>query len=345
MTYIFHQSLQEKQLAQMHVRGGRMSENGLVRFPNLDNSSQPKLLASQRHILCLPESSEQQQQQQQQTENGIRAVSTWWRTRCTHCSYVTTCCTVHWPPYLRDLMTVGNATTSALYVDSHPVPTPCGNLQIHSHSSLYCLKWRNFPEIQAKPTCPSPEISYLVNSYKHCITHSAISYLLKVNRLQKDYFGGASAGKLYDRVVALTQDITVSLNSEKRLFSHRYLMSPHALLSSHRYLISPRTRFSLKWRMTVTNCLMLEIFRLCASHHLSGTFSISLAQIIGRLLVECKAPEQTKNHLKHITTQIKKNRRHFFEMLPIFGPKPADITVCIPSGPQALLILQFGRML
>lgn len=146
----------------------------------------------------------------------------------------------------------------------------------------------------------------MVNSYKHCITHSAISYLLKVNRLQKDYFGGASAGKLYDRVVALTQDITVSLNSEKRLFSHRYLMSPHALLSSHRYLISPRTRFSLGWRMTVTNCLMLEIFRLCASHHLSGTFSISLAQIIGRLLVECKAPEQTKNHLKHITTQIKK---------------------------------------
>jgi len=143
----------------------------------------------------------------------------------------------------------------------------------------------------------------------------------------------------------MSQDITVSIQSEKRKYSHRYLKSLRALLSSRRYLISPRTRFSLAWRMTVTNCLMLEIARLCASWHLSETFSISLSQIVGRLLVECKAPEQTKHHLAFITDQINQFRRQMFDLLPIFGPPPVDIAVCIPSGPQALLILHFGRML
>mmetsp|Transcript_15805 Transcript_15805/g.34037 ORF Transcript_15805/g.34037 Transcript_15805/m.34037 type:complete len:624 (-) Transcript_15805:2458-4329(-) len=169
--------------------------------------------------------------------------------------------------------------------------------------------------------------------------------------LQKDYlnFGVnnsfTATSDLYDRVVKMSQDITVSIQSEKRKYSHRYLKSLRALLSSRRYLISPRTRFSLAWRMTVTNCLMLEIARLCASWHLSETFSISLSQIVGRLLVECKAPEQTKHHLAFITDQINQFRRQMFDLLPIFGPPPVDIAVCIPSGPQALLILHFGRML
>ncbi|KAL7534830.1 hypothetical protein ACHAXR_011306, partial [Thalassiosira sp. AJA248-18] len=162
----------------------------------------------------------------------------------------------------------------------------------------------------------------------------------QVVNLQKD-----ATSDLYDRIVKISQDITISMDSEKGNYSHRYLKSLRALLSSREYLISPRTRFSLAWRVTVTNCLMLEIARLCASWHLSETFSISLSQIVGRLLVHCKAPEETKHHLAFITNHINQFRRKLFDAFPLFGPPPVDIAVCIPSGPQALLILHFGRML
>lgn len=166
-------------------------------------------------------------------------------------------------------------------------------------------------------------------------------------KLQRDYlnFGVNNTSDMYDRIVKMSQEITTSLNSEKGNFSHRYLKSLHSFLSSREYLISPRTRFSLAWRMTVTNCLMLEIARLCASWHLSESFSISLSQIVARLLVNCKAPEETKNHLAFITDHINQFRRHMFEVFPIFGPPPVDIAVCIPSGPQAAIILHFGRMM
>ena len=90
---------------------------------------------------------------------------------------------------------------------------------------------------------------------------------------------------------------------------------------------------------------MLEIFRLCLSWHFSGSFSISLSQIVGKLLVECKTQEKTKNHLAFITDQINNIQRHLYKILPILGPTPVDIAVCIPSGPHALLILHFGRIL
>mmetsp|Transcript_19636 Transcript_19636/g.41394 ORF Transcript_19636/g.41394 Transcript_19636/m.41394 type:complete len:877 (+) Transcript_19636:270-2900(+) len=173
----------------------------------------------------------------------------------------------------------------------------------------------------------------------------------QLTKLQRDYLNFSvnesfsASSDLYDRIVRLSQDITSGSHSEKGKYSHRYLKSLRALLSSREYLISPRTRFSLAWRMTVSNCLLLEIARLCASWHLSGSFSISLSQIVGRLLVDCKAPEQTKHHLAFLTDQINRFRRHMFEHLPIFGPPPVDIAVCIPSGPQALLLLHFGRML
>jgi hypothetical protein len=92
----------------------------------------------------------------------------------------------------------------------------------------------------------------------------------KLTKLQEDYmnFGNESftaASDLYDRITRLSQDITTTINSEKRNYSNRYLKTLRSLLSSRLYLISPRTRFSLTWRLTVTNCLMIEIARLCAS--------------------------------------------------------------------------------
>ena len=91
--------------------------------------------------------------------------------------------------------------------------------------------------------------------------------------------------------------------------------------------------------------LLLEIFRLCASWHLSETFSISLSQTIAMFLVECSAPEKTKNLLIFISRHINEIRDNIFDALPILGPKPADIAVCVPSGLQAMLILQFGSIL
>jgi len=92
----------------------------------------------------------------------------------------------------------------------------------------------------------------------------------------------------------------------------------------------------------VTNCLLLEIGRLCASWYLSKTFAISLSQILS-LLIECKT--QDENHLGFITGQINNFRRHIFNTLPILEPSPVGVAVCIPSGSPAILMLHFGRSL
>jgi hypothetical protein len=92
----------------------------------------------------------------------------------------------------------------------------------------------------------------------------------QLTKIQKDYVNlGMNHSRqrqdLYDRIVKISIDIKASINSDKRNHSHRYLKSLRTMLSSQQYLISPRTRFSLVWRMTVTNCLLLEIARLCLS--------------------------------------------------------------------------------
>ena len=168
----------------------------------------------------------------------------------------------------------------------------------------------------------------------------------QLKQLQKDYFGADPEGRtdLYDRVIKLSQDITTTINTETRNYSHRYLKSLRALLSSRKYLISPRTRFSLAWRMTVTNCLLLEVARLVISWRLSETYSMPLSQIVGRLFVECKAPVEVNNHITFITDQINSFRQWWFDVVPL-GPPPIDIAVCIPNSSQAYWILQGGKML
>ena len=168
----------------------------------------------------------------------------------------------------------------------------------------------------------------------------------QISKLHEDFLGGGgAAADIYDRIVDTTNELTNSLKRDGSL-RNRYLMSPRSLFSSPKYLISPRTRFSLSWRITVTNCLMLEIFRLCASWHLSETFSISLSQVVAKLLVECKFPEKNKNLLVFLSDRINEVRGNVFDMLPILGAKPVDIAVCLPSsGTHAALILQFGLLL
>lgn len=168
----------------------------------------------------------------------------------------------------------------------------------------------------------------------------------QLSRLQRDYFGDVvSPENLYERVLNITHDVNVVIENSNGYYNHRYLKSVKSLLTSRKYLISPRTRFSLAWRVTVTNCLMLEITRLSVSWRLSNTVMLTLSEIIGRLLVECKAPEQTKNQLAFIATKINVMRRNFLDAFPIFGEIPADVGVCIPSGPQDHLLLTFGKVL
>ena len=97
--------------------------------------------------------------------------------------------------------------------------------------------------------------------------------------------------------------------------------------------------------MTVTNCLMLEITRLSVSWRLSNTVVLTISEIIGRLLVECKAPEQTKNYLAFVAAKLNVMRRNFLDSFPIFGEVPPDVSTCIPSGPQAHLLLSFGKVI
>jgi hypothetical protein len=94
----------------------------------------------------------------------------------------------------------------------------------------------------------------------------------------------------------------------------------------------------LSYHRCLTTCKLF--FR-----NLSATFSIPLSQIVGRLFVDCKAPDQINQQLAFITEQINRFRRHIFDILPILGRPPIDIAVCIPSGPQALFILRFGQCL
>jgi hypothetical protein len=160
----------------------------------------------------------------------------------------------------------------------------------------------------------------------------------QLQQLKMDVHGHGdtvATSDLYDRVVLLTQQLKVVMNN--------------TLLSSH-HLISPRSRFSVVWRIMVTNCLLLELFRLSVSWHLSETFKISLTQIISRLLVDCKednAEEFISKHFAFITDRVHDIHRRLFEAIPLFLPPPDDLIrmICVPSTASSKLLLQLGAML
>ena len=133
----------------------------------------------------------------------------------------------------------------------------------------------------------------------------------------------------YDRIVLLTQELNRTVHN--------------TLLSSH-HLLSPRTRFSIAWRMTVTSVLMVEILRLIFSWKISGTFEISLSQLISRILVECDQPELTRKRMAFIMKRVDGLRAKLSNAIPIISA-PVNPTVCVPSSPSATLFLQLGGML
>lgn len=157
----------------------------------------------------------------------------------------------------------------------------------------------------------------------------------QLQQLKSDVNGDTfiDTSDLYDRVVHLTQQLKVVMNN--------------TLLSSH-HLISPHSRFSVVWRIMVTNCLLLELFRLSVSWHLSETFKISLTQIISRLLVDCQERDaEITKHFAFITDRVHDIHRRLFEAIPVLLPPPDDLIpmICVPMSASAKLFLQVGGML
>jgi hypothetical protein len=132
----------------------------------------------------------------------------------------------------------------------------------------------------------------------------------------------------YDRIVQITQEVKHALHN--------------TVLSSHN-LLSPRTRFSIIWRITVTNVLVIEMVRLMISWKISGTFKVSLSQIITRILIECDYPETQRKHLSLFTDQIDRIRKKLSDAFPLLPP-PETLVVCLPASTSATLFLAFGNL-
>lgn len=136
--------------------------------------------------------------------------------------------------------------------------------------------------------------------------------------------------------------------------SHRKRRSPMSrwydflhierLLSSRDYLISPRSRFSVVWRITVTNCLFLELTRLSVSWYMTQTFHLSISQVIGRLFVDCGTiQEDTKRKFRFFTDLIKEWHTGLSRAIP-FVPFPKETLwiLCVPTSPISKLLLFLG---
>lgn len=129
--------------------------------------------------------------------------------------------------------------------------------------------------------------------------------------------------ELYDQIIDLRQELTATVIT--------------ALMSSN--LVSPHTRFSVGWRVIVTFALLSELFRLYASWHLSGTFEISLTQMISSLLVECD--QAVMERFRFLTRKGKPVRRFIGQ---IFHLPNVELAECHPTNPAARLVLQSGKM-
>ena len=76
---------------------------------------------------------------------------------------------------------------------------------------------------------------------------------------------------LYDKVVALSQELTTTLQANS-----------NRLWNAH--LISPQTRFSVGWRLIVTVALLSELTRICTSYQLYGRVNVSFTDMMKAVL-------------------------------------------------------------
>jgi hypothetical protein len=159
----------------------------------------------------------------------------------------------------------------------------------------------------------------------------------------------------YDTIVRVSQEVQNSVlrPSRTKLFS---LSSRHDHHNNHNNnnLLSPRSRFSIIWRLTVTNVLLLEIVRLVLSYHLSdGTFQLGIRHMIRQTLyIHCQQQPRAKDKfwqdkfaaIGHVVNDIRRNISKAIPILPM--PPPSLLAIqqelCIPSSRSARYVLQLG---
>jgi len=131
-----------------------------------------------------------------------------------------------------------------------------------------------------------------------------------------------------------------------RSVKHRWYDFLHlqSLLSSRDYLISPRSRFSVVWRITVTNCLLLELTRLAVSWHLTQTFYLSISQVLGRLFVDCgNTKEDTRRKFKFVTDIFEEWHVGLSKAIPLVPyPKDSLWILCTPTSNFSKFLLLLG---
>jgi hypothetical protein len=150
-----------------------------------------------------------------------------------------------------------------------------------------------------------------------------------------------SISQAYDKIARLTQDIS-KLHSQQQ---QRQKSALSSLLNNKEFLISPRSRFSVVWRMTVTNCLTMELTRLAVSWYLTNTFQLSITQVISRLFIHCEHPKDTQKHLRFLTNAIDHWHKHLANAIPLIPFPQEKWIVCVPTSLSASLFLQLGFMM
>ncbi|KAL3894731.1 MAG: hypothetical protein SGARI_007652, partial [Bacillariaceae sp.] len=150
-----------------------------------------------------------------------------------------------------------------------------------------------------------------------------------------------SVSDVYDKIARLTRDV----HSQQQQQTQRQQSTLSSLLNSKDYLISPRSRFSVVWRMTATNCLSMELTRLAISWYLTKTFQLSITQVISRLFIHCRHPKDTQKLLKGITGHIDNWHKALATALPIIPFPQEKWIVCVPTSLSASIFLQLGFMM
>jgi len=133
--------------------------------------------------------------------------------------------------------------------------------------------------------------------------------------------------ELYDRIVDLGQELKTTIG--ETVFNH---------------LISPQTRFSVGWRIVVSCALMTELCRLYVSFRLSGTFQISLTDMIRSLLSDCG--EHMNKQFRRMSSNngtVRVLLRNLLR-LPTKSSKQAALCFASQKSPLSNLLLTFGQI-
>mmetsp|Transcript_15096 Transcript_15096/g.37201 ORF Transcript_15096/g.37201 Transcript_15096/m.37201 type:complete len:942 (-) Transcript_15096:1725-4550(-) len=195
---------------------------------------------------------------------------------------------------------------------------------------------------------PTPTPSPMnANSQRQLIEqrHHGRSIKRRLKRLKRELsktMSHFSAADLYDKLQTVRESV---VNASSRSVAQHSNSMVSTFLSSRDLLLSPRSRFSVVWRITVTNCLLLELSRLAISWNLTKTFRMSITQIISQLTVHCDRPKDTQNHFRFITDRVDDIHKAMSNAIPLI-PRPQEKwLLCVPTSFSARTFLFFGYWL